>query len=89
MDQRLNESSIGRPPPVETEQGDHGLLFAHRATVRIVTKLSADLLPVFFFDFLIKTIELLMNQGKRFLFASAAQDSIMTDAWESFRENMK
>ena len=73
----MNESSVGWTSPVETEQGDHGLLLTRRAAVRIVAKISADLFPVFLFYFLILAVELFMNQGKRFLFAFTTQDSVV------------
>ncbi len=49
----------------------------------------ADLPPVFFFGLLVMTVELLMNQEKSFLFTFTTQDSVVTDAWKSFRKNKK
>lgn len=87
--QRPDEHGVRWPSPVKGEQCDYGLLFANRTTIGIKSQSSGDLLPVFLFRRLILSVELLMNDGQRFLLATATENSVVSDTHETFWEDVQ
>lgn len=79
-----------RPTLVEDQDGDHGLLFTHRAAIGVVIQvLGAYLFPIFLFRPLIYTVELLMDHGQGFLLAAAAENTVVSDTDKSLWQNVQ
>ena len=64
------------------------MLFANGTTIGIKFQRSGDLFTVFIFRQIL-SIQLLMDDGQRFLLATATENSVMSDTHETFRKNVQ